>query len=82
MAEDRPPSPPDKPEQGRGATGGQQDLWKYLGSGSQLAVTVILFVGIGWWLDQRYGWSPWGTLILGMLGLAAGLYHFVKDALR
>jgi ATP synthase protein I len=81
VADERPPSPPEKPEQGRGATGGQ-DLWKYVGLGTQLAVTVILFVGIGWWLDQRYGWSPWGTLSLGMLGLAAGLYHFVKDALR
>ncbi len=60
----------------------QRDMWGYLGLGAQLAVTVLLFAGLGGWLDQRYGWSPWGLLTLGMLGVAAGLYHFLKDALR
>jgi ATP synthase protein I len=62
--------------------GGGQDLWKFVGAGTQLTVTVLLFVGLGYWLDQRYGWSPWGILSFGMLGVAAGLYHFVKDALK
>ena len=59
-----------------------QDLWRYLGVGTVLALTVALFVGVGWWLDQRYGCSPWGVLVLGTLGVAAGMYHFIKDALR
>ncbi|MGD0088735.1 MAG: AtpZ/AtpI family protein, partial [Planctomycetota bacterium] len=60
---------------------GSQELWKYLGLGMQLALTVALFVWLGWWLDQHYGWSPWGTSVLGFLGVAAGLYHFLKDAM-
>jgi F0F1-type ATP synthase assembly protein I len=47
-----------------------------------LALTVALFVALGWWLDQHYGWSPWGVLVLGTLGVAAGMYHFIKDTLR
>jgi len=61
---------------------GQADLWKYVGLGGQLAVTVGLFVGVGWWLDQKFGWSPWAMITLGMLGIAAGMYHFVKDTLK
>jgi hypothetical protein len=71
-------TPPQPPQPGDGGL----DLWKFAGAGAQLAVTVLLFVGLGLWLDRRYGWSPWGGMIFGMLGVAAGLYHFVKDALR
>lgn len=69
--------------QGRVSTrGAGRELWRYVGLGTQLAVTVAVFVGLGWWVDQRYGWSPWGMLVLSCLGLAAAMYHFVKDALR
>jgi len=76
-----PPRHPEK-EPRKGAPADGQDLWRYLGLGTVLALTVALFVALGWWLDRRYGWSPWGVLVLGTLGVAAGLYHFVKDALR
>ena len=72
---DEPPKAPQK-------DGGNQDLFRYLGLGMQLSVTVAVFAGIGWWLDSKYGWSPYGLLSLGSLGVAAGLYHFAKDALR
>ncbi|HEY3324731.1 MAG TPA: AtpZ/AtpI family protein [Planctomycetota bacterium] len=55
-------------------------LWRLLNLGVQLAGTVAVFVAVGWWLDNRFGWSPWGVLIAGMLGISAGLYQFVKDA--
>ena len=72
---------PDKPRP-PGQSNGTQDLWHYIGLGTQLALTVLLFVGIGYWLDERFGWSPWGIISFGLFGIAAGLYHFVKDALR
>lgn len=77
MAEDSPQRP-----SGREPDGSNQDLWKYLTAGTQLAVTVGLFAALGWWVDQKMGWSPWGVLCLGTLGIAAGMYHFVKGALH
>lgn len=50
--------------------------------GIELAVGVGLGLLIGTWLDRRYGWQPWGMLIGGMLGLAAGLYLVIKQGLR
>lgn len=34
----------------------------------------------GYWLDERYGWSPWGLLAGLLLGTAAGLYRLIRDA--
>lgn len=80
MESDSPRQPEKEPRKGAPPEG--QELWRYLGSGSVLALTVALFVALGWWLDQHYGWSPWGVLVLGTLGVAAGMYHFIKDTLR
>lgn len=62
--------------------GSNQDLWRYLGLGTQLAVTVGLFALLGWWLDRHFGWAPWGLVVTGSVGIAAGLYGFLKDVLR
>jgi F0F1-type ATP synthase assembly protein I len=37
---------------------------------------------VGAWLDRRYGWTPWGVIAGTMIGLAAGLYLLIKEALR
>ncbi len=57
----------------------EKSSWAYLNLGLQLAVTVSLFVALGYWLDGRYGWSPWCTLAGGILGSAAGLYFFIRE---
>ena len=80
MDSDSPRTPEKEPRKGSPAA--SQELWRYLGLGTQFAFTVALFVALGLWLDHRYGWSPWGVLALGTLGVAAGMYHFLKDALR
>ena len=53
--------------------------WKDFGDagtmGIEMAVWVLLFAGIGFWLDGRFGTSPILTIIGGVLGLAAGLYR-------
>jgi F0F1-type ATP synthase assembly protein I len=57
--------------------------WGHLaGVGIQMAVGVVLGLVIGHWLEKRYGWEPWGTLIGVMLGLAGGMYLLIKDAIR
>ena len=50
--------------------------------GFETAVGVALGYGVGHWLDGRYGWGPWGTLVGAMLGLSAGMYLLIKAALR
>ena len=74
--------PPRSPEKNSNNTEGNQDLWKYVSLGTQLTISVGLFVLLGWWIDRHFGWSPWGTTVLGMLGICAAMYVFLKDSLR
>jgi F0F1-type ATP synthase assembly protein I len=61
----------------------QQSNWgRYLGLGLEMAIGVGLGALVGHWLDNRYGWSGRGTLIGALLGIAAGMYLLVKEALR
>ena len=55
---------------------------QYLGVGLQIAVGAGLGLLVGRWLDNKYQWSPWGTVICVMLGVAAGMYLLIKDAIR
>jgi F0F1-type ATP synthase assembly protein I len=87
MVQPEPHSPKDGNSEKNGRTpagksSGDQDLWRYLALGTQLAVTVGLFVGLGWWLDQKFGWSPWGLLVTATLGIGVAMYGFLKDAMR
>lgn len=49
--------------------------------GMEVAVGVVLGAVIGNWLDKKYHWDPWGTLIGTVVGFSAGLYSLVKAAL-
>jgi len=51
-------------------------------SGLDLAIVVGGFAALGWWLDRKYGWAPWGVLVGALLGLVGGLTNFLRDALR
>ena len=37
---------------------------------------------VGAWLDKRFGWNGKGVLIGVLVGLAAGMYLMIKDAIR
>lgn len=54
----------------------------YLGLGLQLAVTVIVMVFLGIWLDDKFGTKPWMTVIFSFLGIATSLYSFLKSVLK
>ena len=56
--------------------------WRYAGLGLQFAATTGVFVLMGYELDKRMGWSPWGLVTLGMLGLIGGLYLLIKDVIK
>jgi len=61
----------------------QEPNWgRHLGLGIQVAVGAALGLWAGSWLDSRLDWTPCGTLGGLMLGLAAGLYLLVKEAMK
>jgi len=39
-----------------------------------ICISLGLFVGGGYWLDQRYGWKPWATILGVVLGFVAAAY--------
>jgi F0F1-type ATP synthase assembly protein I len=54
---------------------------KYLGIGLEMAIGALLGYFVGRWLDNRYGWSPWGVMIGSMTGVAAGMYMLIKEGI-
>lgn len=55
--------------------------WRYAHLGTQLAAAVLLGLFVGYWADKRLGSGPWGLLAGGGIGVAVGLYLFMKEAL-
>ncbi len=50
--------------------------------GMQLAVTLLLFVGLGVWLDGKKNSSPWFTLAGSFVGIVVGLYGFLRKFIK
>jgi len=48
------------------------DLWYYSSLGFSIALSIMLGTGIGYLLDNHYGWMPVATLIGLTLGIIAG----------
>ena len=59
-----------------------QNWGRYLGIGLEMAVGVTLGLFAGRWIDRHYGTDPWGVMIGTMVGLAAGMYLLIRDAIR
>ena len=55
-----------------------RDVAPFLGIGGTLAVTVLLGVGVGHWLDRRLGTTPAFVLAGAVVGLGAAGYHFYR----
>jgi len=49
-------------------------------SGFDLAIVIGGFTAVGWWLDRKYGWTPWGTLTGAVLGIVGGMTNFLREA--
>lgn len=61
---------------------GGNNPWSHVFSGTQLAVTVVAFLGIGYALDKKFGTDPWWTLVGTGVGIIGGLYNFLKEYLH
>lgn len=48
------------------------------GIGFQFALTILVFVFLGVWLDRRLGTSPWLLLICVFVGAAGGFYSMYR----
>ena len=59
-----------------------QNWGRFLGIGLEIAVGCVLGYFVGNWLDKRFNWHGYGVLAGVMLGLAAGMYMLIKDAIR
>ena len=55
-----------------------RDVGPYLGLGATLAVTVLVGVGGGYWLDGKLGTTPAFVLAGAVVGLLAAGYHFYR----
>jgi F0F1-type ATP synthase assembly protein I len=70
-------SPENKDADSRAWARTLRDVGPYLGLGGTLAVTVLVGVGGGYWLDGKLGTSP--AFVAGaVVGLLAAGYHFYR----
>ena len=59
-----------------------RELGKYSALGLELAISVILGLAIGYYLDKWLGTGPWMTVIWLGFGFAAGVRSLYRAALR
>jgi ATP synthase protein I len=59
-----------------------KEIGPYIGLGLQLAITVTVMVFLGLWLDGVFETKPILTVAFSFLGVFAGLYTFIKSALK
>jgi ATP synthase protein I len=71
-----------EPDKTRGASNFYKEVGPYIGLGLQLAVTVTVMVFLGIWLDGQFETKPILTLVFAFLGVSAGIYTFIKSALK
>jgi F0F1-type ATP synthase assembly protein I len=44
---------------------------------AQVGFEMVAPIALGYWLDRRFGWSPWGAACGAVVGLVGGLFHLV-----
>jgi ATP synthase protein I len=49
-----------------------RELWFYSSLSFSIALSIVIGLGIGYWLDKKFETSPWLTLIFLGLGVIAG----------
>ncbi len=57
-------------------------LAPYMELGVQLAGAMVIFGGIGWWLDGKLGTKPWLLALGCVLGATGGMIHLIRMALK
>lgn len=68
------------PENPKGKQSNQ--IWAYASEGTQLALTLLIGIFVGYKLDARWNTSPWLTLGFAVLGIVLGMFNFLRRALK
>lgn len=58
------------------------DWGKALGVGFEIAVGVGLGALIGYFADTKLHSAPWGLLVGVLVGVSAGMYLLIREAIR
>ena len=64
-------------------TDGMREAGTHLGTGLQIGVSMVFFVGLGLLVDRWLGTTPWGVIvgaILGMVGIMALVLRMAREA--
>lgn len=56
----------------------RREMWVLAGAGTELAVGIGLFAGLGYFVDRWLGWLPAMTVAGALLGMSAGMYSLIK----
>lgn len=49
-----------------------------LGGASTISGSVVGMTLLGYYLDYKFGWKPWGILTGALLGVVVGMYELWK----
>jgi len=67
------------PDPGSGKTPGPM---RYAGLGIQLAVTLLVFVLVGQWLDRKLGTGQILTVVAAFVGFGGSMYSLIRSLNR
>lgn len=70
--------PERRDESGRRGTPALQ-AGEVLGVGLQFAASILFFLFVGRWLDEKLGTTPWLLLVGVLVGAAAGFYSLYRQ---
>jgi len=73
-------APADRESEASGSS--RQELWRLSGLGAEFTGVVAGLTIIGHLLDRWLGTLPWMTVGGAALGMGAGGYKFIREALR
>jgi len=59
-----------------------RELGKYSALGLEMALSVVIGLGIGYYLDRWLGTTPWLMILWIALGFAAGVRSLYRAAVR
>ncbi len=59
-----------------------RELGRYSALGFEMAISVVIGLGIGYYLDRWLGTSPWLTLLWLGFGFAAGVRSLYRAAVK